>query len=344
MSQNLKQEINTVSYMDFNNPNGQTTIQGIRGVSESENVYITASLLGQNSIVQGLIYEGKLLGNGNAGKWHVINFPSTASQIVTNTSCYGPNNGTNGNIQIVGSYKITTSTGGLPSGNLGFYYEGPLDGSGIWTPVTPNGGNTNNVFVHSIMGGIAVGNYDVENDKNGYAFLYDINTKEYTEFKLPDSLTNTLYGIWHNGGNSYTVTGGYTSPKFGKLSQAFLVDYDSKTKQISNLKAFSYKNETTMSIITHFEGITASSNKGYNLAADWVTINGEGSGASFVYVNRNSDGTFGEANWIDIEFPDSNITSANTVYNNNILGIYVVKNDSGTTTISSYTAKVELDK
>ncbi|WP_242499153.1 hypothetical protein [Flavobacterium sp. 140616W15] len=120
MEQNLNLEVSAVSYMDFNNPDGQTTIQGIRGVSNSENVYITASLLGENNIVQGLIYEGKLIGNGNNGKWHVVNFPSTASEIVTNTSCYGPNNGPDRSIQIVGAYKITTATGDYQVGILDF--------------------------------------------------------------------------------------------------------------------------------------------------------------------------------------------------------------------------------
>lgn len=344
MSENVNQEVQTVHYADFNNPAGQTTIQGIRGVSESKKVYITASLLGLNGLVEGLIYEGPLKGNGKDGKWNVVNFPSTASAMVVNTSCYGPNNGPNGSVQIVGSYKISASTGKAPSGNLGFYYEGPIDGSGTWIQVSPNGGNTNNVFVHSVMGGIAVGNYDVENDKNGYAFLYDTATKECTEFKLPNSLTNTLYGIWHNGGDRYTLAGGFTSPELGKLSQAFLVDYNSKTKETSNLKSFSYKNETILSVITHFEGITASKEDGYHMPADWLTLNGEKNGASFVAVNRNSDGSFGEARWVDLDFPGSVVTSANTAYRNNILGIYVTQNDSGTKTVSSFVAKVHTEE
>lgn len=344
MSQNIKSEVNTVSYADFNNPAGQTTIQGIRGVSESENVYIAGSLVGPNNLVQGLIYEGTIKGSGNEGKWYNVNFPSSAEATVINTSCYGPNNGPNGTIQLVGSYKISASTGKFPSGNLGFFYEGPVDGSGTWVQVSPNDGNTNNVFVHSVMGGLAVGNYDVDDDKNGYAFLYDIVNKKYEDFKVPDSLTTTLYGIWHNGGDSYTMAGGYTSPKFGKISQAFLVDYNSKTKQTSNLKSFSYKNETVLSVITHFEGITISKKGGYNMPSDWLTVNGEKNGASFVSVNRNSDGSFGEANWIDIDFPDSSVTSANTVYQNNILGIYVVVDSTDTKTASSFVAKVNIEQ
>lgn len=343
MPENINLEVSTVHYTDFNNPaTGQTTIQGIRGVSGSENVYISGSLLGQNNALQGLIYEGPLKGGGNDGKWNVVNFPSTPSAVVNNTSCYGPNNGPNGTVQIVGSYKTATSTDKAPSGNLGFYYEGPVDGSGTWVQVSPNGGNTNNVFVHSVMGGIAVGNYDVENDKNGHAFLYNTTTKECINFKLPDSLTNTLYGIWHNGDDSYTLAGGYSSLHLGKLSQAFLVDYNAKTRKISNLKTFSYKNETALSIITHFEGITVSEDNGYNMPADWISANGEGGGASFVSVRRNSNGSFGEANWVDIEFPNSSANSANTVYKNNILGIYTSVNDSGTKVVSSFVAKVSV--
>jgi len=344
MSQNIKPEVNTISYADFNNPAGQTTIQGIRGVSESENVYIAGSLVSSNNLVQGLIYEGTIKGNGNEGKWYNVNFPGSPEATVINTSCYGPNNGPHGTIQLVGSYKISASTGKAPSGNLGFFYEGPVDGSGTWVQVSPNDGNTNNVFVHSVMGGLAVGNYDVDDDKNGYAFLYDIVNKKCTDFKVPDSLTTTLYGIWHNGEDSYTMAGGYTSPKFGKISQAFLVDYNSKTKQTSNLKSFSYKNETVLSIVTHFEGITISKEGGYNMPSDWLTVNGEKNGASFVSVSRNSDGSFGEANWIDIDFPDSSVTSANTVYQNNILGIYVVVDSTDTKTVSSFVAKVHTEQ
>lgn len=341
MSENINLEVNTVKYAQFSYPNGgETSIQGVRGVTGSDHVYISGSLIGQNEIVQGLIYEGPLKGGGTEGKWNTINFPSTPTATVINTSCYGPNNGQNGAVQIVGSYKISASSSKAPSGNLGFYYEGPVDGSGTWIQVIPNGGNTNNVFVHSIMGGIAVGNYDVENDLNGYAFLYDVATKEYTDFKVPNALTTTLYGIWHNGGDHYTLAGGYSTDQAGKTSQAFLVDYDSKTKKTSNLKSFSYKNETALSVINHFEGITAAKDNGYHMPADWVSVNDMG--ASLVAVKRNPDGSFGDATWSDIEFPDASSTTANTAYQNNILGVYTVQDDSGSVTVSSYVARVHL--
>ena len=86
----------------------------------------------------------------------------------------------------------------------------PASGGGTWTTIAPIGDNVNNVFVHSIMGGIAVGNYDVGGEPNGYAFLYDIKTQISTTYRVPDSYSTTLYGIWHNGGSSYTLVGGCT--------------------------------------------------------------------------------------------------------------------------------------
>lgn len=40
-----------------------------------------------------------------------------------------------------------------------------------------------------------------------------------------------IKSIWHNDGDSYTLAGGYSSSKLGKINQAFLVDYNSKTKK-----------------------------------------------------------------------------------------------------------------
>lgn len=318
-------EKNNVHYQPFNNPAAGTIIMGVRGQLGSEKVYISGTTT--NGMVNGLLYLGPITGQGNDGKWYELNYTSPDFDDVTSTSCYGPNNAPGGNIQLVGAY-LRSSTG---KKNLGFYYEGPLDGSGTWTTVSPNNGDTNNVFVHSTMGGLAVGNYDFGNDINGRAFIYDIATKLCADFMISGSLTTTLYGIWHNGGNSYTLAGGYSAKEAGEFSQAFLVDYDSETKATSNFKAFSYKNENTLSIVTHFEGITLSpDHDGYNMPADWINIKGSPKeGASFVSVKRNPNRSFGEATWVDIAYPGDMVTSANTAYKNSILGICVADAGSG---------------
>jgi len=328
-------ETTVVHYESFNDPSQATIIMGIRGVTGSENVYVSGT--SATGMVNGLLYEGSLAGGGSNGTWYELHYTSAGIDDVTSTSCYGPNNGPGDNVQIVGAY-VRSSTG---KKNHGFYYEGPKDGTGTWITVSPNGGDTNNVFIHSVMGRLAVGNYDFGNNENGRAFIYDTHTKMCTDFMVPDSLTTTLYGIWHNGGNSYTLAGGYSAEKAGELSQAFLVDYDAESKTTSNLKSFSYNNEKILSVITHFEGITIADDDGYNMPADWLNVKGgPKGGAAFVSVKRNQDGSFGEANWVDIAYPGAEVTSANTAYRNNILGIYVTSDGSGTTATMSYCATV----
>ncbi len=354
-----------VTYMPFNYPSlgitsRYTVIEGIRGVSGSEDeVYVSGALVGVDlpqelqtevkNIWQGLLYKGKLEDAPKLENWHILNYKLEEGDdaIVYNTSCYGPNNGENGNIELVGAYIKSSS----PKNNLGFYYSGPIDGSGIWTTITPNEGNNSNVFMHSIMGGLAVGNYQsnaaAENTVNVNAFVYDTRTKEYISFIIDALNAPTLYGIWHNGGDSYTLAGGNSTRKIGdQVSQAFLVDYNATTKAFHNLQFFSYHNEATPTVNTHFEGITLNdTNDGYNMPCDWLKDGKEG--ASFVTVKRNADGTFGKAQWTDIAYPGAGvkITSANTVYQNNVLGIYVSKDSKeDETVIASYCATIKEEK
>lgn len=322
-----------VNYTNFNcQEKGNTFIQGIRGVENSDKVYIAGSLVESATLTYGLLYEGPLNFNGVEGKWNKIMFPGDN---VINTSCYGPNNSENG-IQIVGSYKLEGD-----SRTLGFFYEGPTDGSGTWEQVSANP-DAKMTFVHSIMGGYAVGNYDTEYS-NAYAFIYDINTKEFLEIKADGAYSTTLYGIWYNGGTSYTLAGGCSFEGPTKLSQAFIVDWDSNTKETSNWKFYQHLGLDVANIVTHFEGITSDGSGGYNLPSDVVDIESFGGiGAAFVNISRNEDGTFGEANWKKLKFPLSQAlwTSANTSFKNNILGVYLLPNNEGGNYTISYNAEV----
>ena len=321
-----------VTYSPFNCPlSGSTAIQGIRGINGSEDVYVSGSLEVDAASVLGLIYKGPLSHNGSLGKWYTFTYADGNVSDTYNTSCYGPCDLGNGNIRFVGSYK-TTSSG---NSALGMLYEGALDGSGTYTTIAPNGGNTLNVYVHSTMGDLAVGNYDTVLT-NGNAFIYDIVNKTYNDLKVPDTVTTTttLYGIWHNGGTQYTMVGGFSKKEIPEVQQAFICDYDSKTQVVSNFTPFNGKNEIVKSVITHFEGINAQCN-GYDLAAGFGNVSGGGS--SYVQVIREKDGTFTKGKWTDIKYPDNavKITTSDTVYKKNILGITVSK--AG---ISSYLAKL----
>jgi hypothetical protein len=320
-----------VTYSPFNCPApGKTGIQGIRGVNYSYDVFVSGTL-DTGSLQYGLIYRGPLTHNGSLGKWHQFAYTSPDFNDVVNTSCYGPNNHPDG-VEWVGSYK-RTSTG---SSALGCLYQGPLDGSGKWTTISPNDGDTKNVYVHSIMGGLAVGNYDTKLT-NGFAFIYDIASKAFDYIVAPNALTTTLYGIWHNSKENYTLAGGFTSKDLGSASQAFLADWNSRTKKMTNFRAYQGNNEKVSSLVTHFEGITEFRG-GYNISAGFVSKT-DADGAAFAHIRRNHDGTFGEADWQNLRYPDQavKITTSDTVYENNVLGILVSEDG-----LASYLARINL--
>ncbi len=333
-----------VKYMSFNDPDANFTgIQGIRGVLNSKDVYIAGTFTTPNdSITHGVIYKGPLRDSGNLGTWYQLDYTSTKFNDVTLTSCYGPNNATKGNIRVVGAYK-RASTGNR---NLGFLYEGSINGNGTWTTIRPSDVDKDSiydVFMHSTMGSLAVGNYDLKDKPiSGFSFIYDLKTNTNFTYMVDNSYSTSLYGIWYNGDNNYTLSGGFSTHELGELSQGFLVDYNASTKKFTHFKAFNYNNDPKSTIITHFEGITGAANNGYNIPVDWVTADGLELGASQVTVQRNSDGSFSEAVWNNISYPASVITTANTAYKNNILGIYVSKDSTtNTETTASFTATLK---
>ncbi|HBF30312.1 MAG TPA: hypothetical protein DDW73_11910 [Rhizobium sp.] len=176
------------------------------------------------------------------------------------------------------------------------------------------------------MGNLVVGNYDlVDKPESASAFIYDIRTETMTQLTL-GPLT-TAYGIWQNEGDAsehYTIVGGYKGDS--EINIGFVLDYDAKSKKISNKTTYNYNN--TPGVNTHFEGITAVKG-GYNLAA---------TGASFASIAREADGSFGKAEWLPVSYPDSKETTGNTVIDNNIMGIFI--SDSG---VQSYIATLSLD-
>jgi hypothetical protein len=87
----------------------------------------------------------------------------------------------------------------------------------------------------------------------------NIRSASWKLFNFGGSMTNetTAYGIWHNGGDSYTIAGG--TDNHG-IQEGFLVDYDSVSKKFSHLTLYEHY------LVTHFEGITGTA-QGFNLIA-----------------------------------------------------------------------------
>lgn len=317
-------------------PTGGTTgLTGIRQVGTTSNVYITGSYV-VNSLSNGTLYVGPVTGGGT---YYTYNYPSSAGATTSGTNVYSADNGVNSNVLLTGTY--TTAESG-ESHAFGFYYNGPVSSTqqaNNWqTLIFPESqvpGNlpVGNTYPHSIMHGIIVGNY-LSGTTAGNGFIYNIATNSYQSVQHPAARYTTIYGIWWNGGESYTIAGGYSATNESGLGVGFVADYNSTTKLLTNWTEYTHNNQPAA--ITHFEGITTDGAGGYNLAAG-----SEAAGvsyASFVHITRNSSGGFNiSATWTDAWYPNSSTTTADTVYQNYLYGVYM---ESGVSGLNGYAAAI----
>jgi len=188
-------------------------------------------------------------------------------------------------------------------------------------------------IAHSTMGNLVVGNYDLSlgHGVSGNAFIYNMTTGQWTLLQLGGSLASgtTLYGIWQNGGPGspdYTLAGGSnahgSSPSGNQ--RAFLMTYNEQTGDFGQPAYYNYGN--TPQLATHFDGITAVPG-GFNLA---TISSAEQSSMAFVPVTDRPT-SFGQATWYPIPVAASPLCSglagcsmvtANTVYQNQVMGLY----------------------
>ena len=230
--------------------------QGLRNGATSGQYLITGTLG-----ADGLLYEGPISGAG--GTSFTFQYPGA-----TTTSVYGPNVLPDGAVQLVGSYR--TGTGAVD----GFLFQGTtadLTNPADYTTIVYPGAQY--TYVHSTMGGLAVGNADGPEDNapigTGHAFIYNIATAAMTNIVYPGSTTSTAYGIWYNGGTSYTIAGGYSKPgePASGLSHGYMVDYDLVTGQFTHWTTFDYPSGVLgQNFVTHFEGISSDEKGVYTLS------------------------------------------------------------------------------
>lgn len=276
------------------------------------------------------LYQGPL-NNTEAGTMYVLTPDFTG---VTSATLYGPDTSIFtpgiglGNVRAVGSFQSSASPAGVI--NHGMIYEGPVTGvSGTWTQVDVPSNGVNVVggvvigtpvadtILHSTMGNLVVGNYDLDpsGEAGANAFIYNIVSEQYTLLNINGSYDNltSLYGIWQNGvgSDSYTIAGG-TRGESG-LNVAFLASYNYTTGAIDNLTYYTGFNEP--GIVTHFENITAVPG-GFNLVAT------TDKGPAFASVTMNPDGSYSEATWTEIDLPGSDLLTGNIAYQNVVGGIY----------------------
>ncbi len=322
-----------VSGIDYNdsanftlNSQAVTGWQGLRA-GDTSGQYLIAGTAGTN----GLLFEGTMAGVGTS---YAVNFPNAA-----NTSVYGPDNLGGGVVRLVGSYRTSNATGVTVNG---FLFQGTtanLGNSADYTTVDVPGAVYN--YVHSTMGGFAVGNYDSPSAHGsfnlplgpGHAYLYDVATHTFLpDIVFPGSTSDTAYGLWYNGGTSYTICGGYSDDALNNFTNqdkpiglGYLVDYDSATGTYTNWASYSYPTGTNF--VTHFEGISSVEKGVYTLNADSGQVGANPVQGSWVTIRRTADGSFGAATWVNLNYPGTdpttNITSSNSVVGNQVVGIVI---------------------
>jgi hypothetical protein len=337
----------SIAYTNTTTTPGNFTVQP---VSAWQGIRNDASNVGQylicgTSNANGLLYVGPISGGGQS---YTVVYPGPKT---TSTSVYGPDNPTGGGLRLVGSYQInptgTVGTNMTPVFNYGFVWVGTagnLPSGGSFTQIAYPGATYQ--FTHSSMGNLAVGNADgpvqVGNQTlplgPGMAYIYNLINHSFVTPNIvyPGSKSNSAYGIWQNGPTSYTICGGYSPVVTNNVmnqslpltqGKGFLVDYDSSKNTFSNWASFDYPNGPAgVNFITHFEGISSIQPGVYNLNADSVQ-SGSANAAqgSWVSVRRNSDGTFDKGTWVDLNYPNTpnSVTSSNSVYGNQVVGLVV---------------------
>ncbi len=305
--------------------------QGIKAGDTPGQYLITGT-----SAATGILYVGSIDGTGTS---YPVNFPG-ASQ----TSVYGVNNLGGNQVQLVGSYVNADS-----STRHGFFFQGTYgDGAvtGTFSTLDVPGATFN--YIHSTMGGLAVGNSDGPTASGlplgpGIANVYNVSTGQVVaNVKFPGSVSNSAYGIWYNGGTSYTIVGGFSrfvannmSDQTAPIGTGYIVDYNSATGRFSHWKAMTYPNGRNL--LTHFEGISSTQPGVYQLAADSIQVGtGHFTQGSWVVLNRNPNGSFGKSSWVNLNYPGvTGWTSNDSVAGNQAVGI-VVSN----TGVISYQATV----
>lgn len=345
---NLIGNLDAVSSMDFYNAEDGTAIfptvvngwQGIRG-SGTPNEYIITGTSGTN----GLVFIGAI--DGNSGTTYAVNYPNIAVE----TTVYGPDTTQNGDLRLVGTYRTNGS-----SVINGFLFEGTTaDFGNPANYITIDYPGANYTYLHSTAGGLVVGNYDNPADHGvgnlpygpGHGFIYNIDDDVFlTDVVFPGSKSNSVYGIWYNGEDSYTLVGGYSNDFVNNfddpevpLESGFIVDYDAATNTFSNWKSVNHP--LGAAVVTHFEGISSVEKGVYTLAADAVDVaTGDPEAGAIVTVRRNADGTFSDGVWVTLEdstAPNA-ILSSDSVYGNIAVGILV-----DGSTLESYQAVVNTE-
>ncbi len=283
----------TYTTLDFGT-NG-TVLTGIRGDTITGHY-----VLSNNDQSGGLLY------NLSTGTWTAfpvatasgINFPGAVT-----SSPYSSSFGSQfGILNAVGSYQSSFS-----SPTLSYLYDAVAAPGGqlttLFYPSAPRA-ITTNTTAHSTFGNQVVGGFATEEQNGSHvsnAFVYNISNGTYRTEDFPGAISTTAYGVWGN-----MIVGGY-KPAAGS-SRGYTYNESTGVWTSYNFPG---------AAATHFEGISGGGSTGtYNVAADWISDNGRHH-AAVLHIGDN-----GSQTWINLAVPGAVVTSANSIYANNVVGVY----------------------
>jgi hypothetical protein len=252
-----------------------------------------------------------------------------------------------GNFRIVGTYK-NADYATAPVEVNGFLFEGTtadLASPANYRTVDYPGARFN--FPKSISGGLIISNYDSAADHGtfglpygpGHASIYDIASDTFlTDINFPGALSNTAYGIVHNGGTSYTIAGGYSldgtnnfDDQGRPIGTPFLVDYDTSTGLFTHWTSLSGPSTTVRQ--AHLTGLSRLDSNTYTFSAISAPVGDPVDKGSYGFVRRNNDGSFGTPTWVELQVdgydPDTNVTTVAAVSGNHVLGVVAATGGGG---------------
>jgi len=341
-------------------------VTGVRGTTNGDVILTGSHATGMQKNTLPFLYQGPLTGAAKDSGFHALTPPFAGFETGTfygpDTSTYNPDSIPAGQVRAVGSYRTSPDKGVL---NHGMIYLGPVSGGGTWTTIDVPADGSNTVggvracppdqpgcmvmdtIAHSTMGNLVVGNYDLNlgHGVSGNGFIYNMTTRQWTLLQLGGSLASgsTLYGIWQNGGPgspNYTLAGGSSAHLSSLRTQrAFLMNYNERTGRFGTPRFYNYGNAPAL--FTHFDGITAVPG-GFNLVA---ISKPQASSMAFVPTTGGNWPLFGRATWYPVDVAGSSLCTAapaascskvtgNTVYQNQVMGLYVQQQKSGSGSVS----------
>jgi hypothetical protein len=328
-------------------------VTGVRGAADGQVVLTGTVFPASGTASRAFLYQGRL--STAAGKAVPVLTPpfpgvTTAAFYGPDTHAFNPSVIPAGQVRAVGSYQSSAAPSGVV--NQGMIYLGPVSGSGgSWAAidVPANGTRTSNgrracsrrrpkclvmdTVPHSTMGDLVAGNYDLSPAVPGgvisaNAFVYNLATRRWTLLALhgSQSTQSTFYGLWQDGGRGsreYTLAGG--SAASGRKT-ALLINYNERTGKFGRPHYYRFGNGRAA--VTHFEGITRVRG-GFNLVA---MSSAQIASMAFIPVDPRT-GRPGTARWYPVTTASSSLCPAgcsavtgNTVYQNQVMGLYKPKN------------------